>query len=601
MESIKKHIFYEEDKYGIGNNLNDFDILQYIGGGDKNLYAKVKSKLDNKIYVMKIIINIELEKYKRLEKKLHILRLIEHPNILKYYSSFTDDNNNYYIIMEYAEGGSIKNFIKIHKKLNKQIEEKKLNKIFYQSLSALNYLHEEGFLHRNITTKNIFLTKDNDIKLGGFDYLCKNDDKSEKVIKPLENIVYYLLKNESSFKFDLYSLGLVIYNLRYLNQKQIVFPQKNDYNSRIYNPKDIEEEETRKLNKGKIYPEDLLMNCIITKNFNPDLNEKIINNYRKTLNQYLNTSIESVYFSLLYFFQNQCILMGNSVDNRKINVNKEFCSNGPITQSFKVKDLSLLRKILIENNKSFERYKEKEIPPIELIKYLLKQLHLENNFYKNNYTKVFTLPNDKNNYKNLSEKEKNDKVQLNRASLISDYENLYNQNFNSFISDKNKGLYGTYEIKDYCKNCEDINYYFESFYYITLDLDSVQDETSIIDIFGNNKDEITCYKFCHNCKNMTEHKEIKSIYKFPCRLVILIKNNSQKSIILSQTIREKKYCCVATINLSESKDKYEYSYFKNNQNTKEQIWKHKDDKKDLQNDMNYKNIVALFYLFIGDQ
>ena len=528
MEKMKNHIFLEEDKYGIGNNIYDFDILQYLGGGDTNLYAKVKSKLDNNIYIMKIMINIKLEKYERIEKKLHILRLINHPNILKYYSSFID-NNNYYIIMEYAEGGSIKNYIKIHKILNKKIEEKKLSKLFYQSMSAV------GFLHRNITTKNIFLTKDGDIKLGGFDYLCKNNDKSEKDIKPLENIAYYLSKNDFSFKLDLYSLGLVFYNLRYLNQKQIVIPDK-EYNSRIYKSKDIEEDNAK---LSKLSPEYYLIN-IFKKNQKDMLEKKIINNYNNALDKDLNSSIESVYFSLIYLFQNQCIFMGNHVEDRKINVNEEFTSKEPITQSLKIRDLYLLRKILLENNKTFEQYKEKEIPPSELIKYLIKQLHIENNYNTNNYTKVFSLINERD----------NKDIQINRGLILSDYESIYNQYFNSIISAKNKGLYGTYEIKDQCKNCEEINYYYESFYYITLDIDSSDNEILITDIFENNKDKITRYKFCHNhnCKNITKHEEIKSIYRFPCRLVILIKNNSQKTIKFKHTLREN-YYCVAIISV----------------------------------------------------
>ena len=74
MEEVKDHIFMEEDKYGIGNNIYDFDYLQYLGGGNTYHYAKVQSKLNNKKYVMKIIPNIKLEKYKRIEKKLCILR-----------------------------------------------------------------------------------------------------------------------------------------------------------------------------------------------------------------------------------------------------------------------------------------------------------------------------------------------------------------------------------------------------------------------------------------------------------------------------------------------------------------------------------------------
>ena len=90
--------------------------------------------------------------------------------------------------MEYAENGNLKNYIKIHQILNKAIEENKINKMIYQSMSALKFLHKEGYLHRNLSISNLFLSDDDNIKLGGFEYFCKNDDNEEKSIKPKEHI-----------------------------------------------------------------------------------------------------------------------------------------------------------------------------------------------------------------------------------------------------------------------------------------------------------------------------------------------------------------------------------------------------------------------------
>ena len=602
MEEVKDHIFMEEDKYGIGNNIYDFDYLQYLGGGNTYHYAKVKSKLNNKIYVMKIIPNIKLEKYKRIEKKLYILRLLDHPNILKYYSSFIH-NNNYYIVMEYAESGNLKNYIKLHKIIDKNIEENKLNKIFYQSMSALKYLHEQEYLHRNISTSNIFITKDGDIKLGGFDYLCNINDVNEKIIKPVDNIWCYIMKNESSFKADFYCLGLVFYNLRYLKPKQIILPEKDKYNSRIFTIMDIDEENS-KSSKKTLKPEYLLMKSF-NKDFNQEnLNKKIIKNYNKNYGENWNTSIESVYFSLIYLFQNQKIIMGAYVDSRKINVNEEFNSNGAISQSFKVKDLTQLREILIENNQAFNKYKDEEIPPEDLIKFIIKQLHIENNYKNYHYSKIYSLNNEKKdskNYNNLIEKGNGERNQINRALILSDYESAYDQYFNSIISNKNKGLYGTFEIKDICQNCDETSYYFESFYYITLDLDSTEGSINISDIFEDNKDEIIKYKYCQNCKNITKHNEIKSIYKYPCRLVILIKNYTQRaSLMTKQTIiNDNYYLCIGTINLNKSKEKYEYSYYTCEKAKENHIWTH-TNKQITTNNFNNNNIVALFCLYIGD-
>ena len=54
-EEIKKNVFSDEDNYNIGNKLDDFVILKYLGGSISNHYAKVRSKINNKIYAMKII------------------------------------------------------------------------------------------------------------------------------------------------------------------------------------------------------------------------------------------------------------------------------------------------------------------------------------------------------------------------------------------------------------------------------------------------------------------------------------------------------------------------------------------------------------------
>ena len=231
MESVQNHIFLNEDKYNIGNNIHDFEILSYLGGENNYHYAKVKSKLNKEIYEMKIMENIELDKYKIFEKNLYMLKLLGHQNMLKYYSSFVE-NNNYYIIMDYAEGGNLKNYIKIHKIMDRQIEEIKLDKIFYELMSVSSYLDDEGFIHKNISTSIIFLTKDGDIKLGGLEYLFLKNDKNFEVLNISGPMNYELKDIPKGIQDNIYSLGLIFYNLRQLHPKHIFFPFKTT-NKRI--------------------------------------------------------------------------------------------------------------------------------------------------------------------------------------------------------------------------------------------------------------------------------------------------------------------------------------------------------------------------------
>lgn len=557
----KKHILSDEDRFGIGNKLEEFEPLQYLGGGNSYHYSKVKSKLNNKIYIMKIITNINIETYQKKEKYLQFLRTLSHPYILKYYSSFLE-NNNYHIIMEYAENGNLKNFIKIHKILNQNIDEAKLNAIYYQSLFGLQYLHDLNVVHGNISTSSLFLDKDGVVKLGGMDKISP--------------------KKEKEVDRDISSLGKVFFHLRNLMPKYKILPNKSESK---YISKNINDN----IKVDDSHPEYYMLDEF---QIDKDKCYKIIeDNYEKIYKKCSNTSIESVFFCLRYICEHQFInMIGKEndkykIEKRKIKLN-EFSSQGPISKLFGILDLKKLRDNL--NNKDFNKFGE--IPPQELIKYIIKNLHIENNRNnKNNYSKIFNISSDKNN-KNY-------------------YLDAYSNYFDSVISNRNKGFFGTYLIENTCleQNCKIKNEYYESFYYITLDFDQRKEEnTSYIKNYLEKgcEDSINIYMHCPNCKRVTKHKEIKSIYKYPCRLIIFIKNNSKKSLKHSQlfSFRQKFNSCVLnynlvnTINYNEKTKKYEYSYYKIGN---EQKWVHPFGNEQEQN-INTKNVVALFYLYLTD-
>lgn len=98
----------EEDDKGVGNKLSDFKIICELGRGSYGVVNKVLSLVDNNEYVMKKINmkHIKLKHQKEALKEAQILRRVRHPNIIRYYTSFVEDEH-LYIIMEYAEGGDL--------------------------------------------------------------------------------------------------------------------------------------------------------------------------------------------------------------------------------------------------------------------------------------------------------------------------------------------------------------------------------------------------------------------------------------------------------------------------------------------------------------
>jgi NIMA (never in mitosis gene a)-related kinase 1/4/5 len=84
----------------------------------------------------------------------YIVRMIE---------SFTSDQK-INIIMELCENGDLGLYLK--KQMGRQLPETKIWKFFIEMCLGLVYLHSNRILHRDIKTINMFLTKDDSIKIG---------------------------------------------------------------------------------------------------------------------------------------------------------------------------------------------------------------------------------------------------------------------------------------------------------------------------------------------------------------------------------------------------------------------------------------------------
>lgn len=98
---------YDDDKM-IGTKYADFQVLKELGKGSYGVVNKVKCIKNGMIYVIKILdLKVMKEKHqKEAWKEAMILKKLSHPNIIKYYSSFLE-NENLHIVMEYAEGGDL--------------------------------------------------------------------------------------------------------------------------------------------------------------------------------------------------------------------------------------------------------------------------------------------------------------------------------------------------------------------------------------------------------------------------------------------------------------------------------------------------------------
>ena len=92
---------------------------------------------------------------KRFLREVEIQKNLDHPNIVKVYEFF-EDSDNFYLINEFIDGKEILDEISERD----MFTEAQAAQIMQQVLSAVQYLHKNNLIHRDIKLDNILLIKD---------------------------------------------------------------------------------------------------------------------------------------------------------------------------------------------------------------------------------------------------------------------------------------------------------------------------------------------------------------------------------------------------------------------------------------------------------
>ena len=206
---------------------NEYTIIDNIWENVYSKIYKVLNKKNNIYYTIKIIsiTHLREEEIEYIQNEINILSNINNEHIIKYIDSFTD-NNNIYILMEYNDGSYLNEFIKNYKDKNILIDENILYNIILDLCLGIKEIHENNLIHRDLKPKNIFITKNNKVKIINFGISKKLDNKYKYNLIGTNNYMApEMLKGEKySNKVDIWALGCIIYELFTLN---ICFQDEN--------------------------------------------------------------------------------------------------------------------------------------------------------------------------------------------------------------------------------------------------------------------------------------------------------------------------------------------------------------------------------------
>eukprot|EP01130_Rhizamoeba_saxonica_P012258 TRINITY_DN5147_c0_g1_i1.p1 TRINITY_DN5147_c0_g1~~TRINITY_DN5147_c0_g1_i1.p1 ORF type:complete len:369 (-),score=58.16 TRINITY_DN5147_c0_g1_i1:20-1126(-) len=206
---------------------NKYAVGRVLGTGS---YGDVKEIVDihtYKYYALKIMRVSNRSNQDEIEllfrNELNILKLLKHPNVVKYSNNFRiESKNKYYLVIEYMSGGNLENMLK---SADGTLPIKQCRSIFKRLVLGLKYIHSMGIVHRDINPKNIMMTVEGEPHISDFGVAFnRNGDEglvgegapafqAPELIRNIGLTDVDYRENDDIFQIDVWSLGIVLYIL----------------------------------------------------------------------------------------------------------------------------------------------------------------------------------------------------------------------------------------------------------------------------------------------------------------------------------------------------------------------------------------------------
>ncbi|KAM8945518.1 LOW QUALITY PROTEIN: interferon-induced, double-stranded RNA-activated protein kinase-like [Pelodytes ibericus] len=213
--------------------LQYFDNISKLDSGAFGKVFKARKILDKKYYAVK---KVSL-KEKKSVLEVQALAQLEHPNIVRYFHSWTAEDHfsdcSYstsassetvsvqtclFIQMELCEHGTLKTWIRARQTVDKT----KVLEIFRQIVEGVAYIHSEKLIHRDLKPANLLFAKEMKVKIGDFGLATEITGEHEQALQRTQGTgtPSYMAPEQKNDTYenevDIFPLGLILFELLYL-------------------------------------------------------------------------------------------------------------------------------------------------------------------------------------------------------------------------------------------------------------------------------------------------------------------------------------------------------------------------------------------------
>src|SRR5215472_12950395 len=198
----------------VGKSLGQFRIVERIGAGGMATVFKAYQPTLDRYVAIKVLPAYHARDpifVKRFEREARAVAKLAHPNIVQIHD-FGEQDNITYIVMEYVDGGTLKD------RLKRPLPAAEAVDFIIQAAEGLECAHRNGIVHRDVKPANILLRKDG--------YLLLSDFGIAKILEGTTNLTrvgtgigtpQYMSPEQGigqavDRRSDIYSLGVVLFH-----------------------------------------------------------------------------------------------------------------------------------------------------------------------------------------------------------------------------------------------------------------------------------------------------------------------------------------------------------------------------------------------------
>lgn len=201
----------------IGKIINErYKVTKQLGGGGMSrVYLAEDSILKRNVAIKAIRIpsGEKDEAIKRFEREVHNLTQLSHNNIVNVFD-VTEDDENFYLVMEYIEGLTLSEFIQRNHPLDVDIILNFINQI----INGIKHAHDTKIVHRDIKPQNILVDKNQTLKILDFGIAKALSETTMTETNHVLGTVQYLSPEQARGDItdngtDIYSMGVVLYEM----------------------------------------------------------------------------------------------------------------------------------------------------------------------------------------------------------------------------------------------------------------------------------------------------------------------------------------------------------------------------------------------------